>query len=67
MHKIRPTHPDHCDTRDCSSRKKGYPTKAVCRQAIAEYRRDNPRVPELRAYKCPFCRLWHITSQRPRS
>lgn len=30
-------------------------------------RQDNAGHAETRAYRCPICRGWHLTSQEPRS
>ncbi len=51
---------------ECCSGKCCYPTKAVCLQEAA--RVGGLRNVDLRAYKCPFCKFWHMTSrvhQRP--
>jgi hypothetical protein len=45
--------------------KRIYPTRARALQAAAvgAKRRGGPRQ---RVYKCPGCRMWHLTSQVPR-
>jgi len=48
---------------DCPSRKFGYATKAVARQEIAALIRDRGITYEINAYKCPFCKCWHMTSK----
>jgi hypothetical protein len=42
-------------------RKFGYPSEARAAKGIARAARRNPSVP-LRAYKCPACPYWHLTS-----
>ena len=45
----------------CPTRKVGHPNKTAALGAAAL-----TRFPYVRIYRCPFCRLWHLTTHPPR-
>ena len=49
---------------DCPVQKLSWPTKAEAKCCAAKAFKFDGSV--LRAYKCQFCKLWHLTSQEKR-
>lgn len=47
--------------RSCPQHKIGFETKQKAREVVAKAKKI--RGDELRPYKCPYCHLWHLTSQ----
>jgi hypothetical protein len=47
-----------------TTKKRGYENKA---DAVATASRASRAFGVQRAYKCPFCRLWHLTTKPKRS
>jgi hypothetical protein len=60
--KIFTTHaPDPRHTRECPQQKIGFDTKRIAQEdAGAVLRRGGP---QLYPYRCPYCKLWHLTKQ----
>ena len=53
--------PDPMDLRLCPQHKIAYKSIRVAKQTAALAFKESSKV--LSAYKCPFCRHWHLTSQ----
>jgi len=49
--------------RDCPQKKLSYPSK---RHAQNHAAKQNKAGLTSYPYRCPFCRLWHLTKQEPR-
>lgn len=54
--------PDVHTSRSCPQRKLSWDTRACALQKAAEAFKLDGVV--LKPYKCPHCRLWHLTSKR---
>lgn len=58
--------PQRC-RRDDGTDRASFRSKAKARQAILRQRGGARYVPPLYPYQCPWCRLWHVTSQEQRN
>lgn len=53
----------HVIREGCPQRKLSYPSKKTAKQGCALALKLNDAL--LYPYKCPHCRLWHLTSKKP--